>query len=290
MKTKCLLMIILLTAIVACRKTYTNQPGSGPVNPPPPPPPPPSVIFDTSSVRLKDLTARNLPSPYYHFAYNDSGYITDAVFASGLRIYGIEYEKKRILRMFNNTFANKDVIEYKYVNGELIAIEVSDQAGFLIRKCFVTFSAEHKLQKLEWQVMGGLVLIPEQTFELQYYADGNLETLTTRTLAVGPQLEGTSIDKFENYDNKKNVDGFTLLHPSQMQHLVLLPSSGMQLNNPRRQIHTGSGANTLMYTINYNYIYDAAGRPLVKTGDLLFTGGANNGQHFETQETFSYYD
>jgi hypothetical protein len=66
-----------------------------------------------------------------------------------------------------------------------------------------------------------------------------------------------------------------------------MPGLKFQINNPRRVIRTGEGVN---YEIDYTYTYDSKGRPAIKTGDLKFNSGPNNGQHFETRSTFSYYD
>jgi hypothetical protein len=45
----------------------------------------------------------------------------------------------------------------------------------------------------------------------------------------------TTVDLFEQYDNKVNVDGFSLIHDDFFDHLVLLPGVQLQKGNPGRQ-------------------------------------------------------
>ena len=66
----------MATITIACHKDPINQPE------------PPIVA---TGLKVKDIIEKNLPSPYYHFEYNDTGNITIAGFQSGLRTYDVEY-------------------------------------------------------------------------------------------------------------------------------------------------------------------------------------------------------
>lgn len=184
--------------------------------------------------------------------------------------------------------ANRDTLQYLYTNGNLTVILVKNVSQVVTRRCFITYNASNQLQEVEWQLREGDVgYIIERTQQFSYYPDGNLKQLIHHFRAVGPQQDATFISNYEDYDDKPNADGFSLLHPIQLTHLILLPEFRLQANNPRKEIATGDGDN---YEVTYKYTYDAAGRPTVKTGDLLWTSGPKKGTHFETLSTFSWYD
>ncbi|HEY8969577.1 MAG TPA: hypothetical protein VIM64_10800 [Puia sp.] len=252
------------------------------------PMPPPNRPSDIAAVRLKDINEPHLPSPFYHFEYNDSGYITNASFSSGLGIYDLVYSNKRLFQMKMNILPNKDILQYSYLNDDVVTINITDKNGINYRRAYLTYTPSHQLKQLDWVLKiadGGFV--PEQTLLLSYYSDGNLKELTTHYHAVGSQTEALFTDRFENYDDKINVDAFTLLHSDQNHHLYLLPGIKIQLNNARRNIRTGDGVN---YDVSYTYTYDTKGRPAFRSGDLLWLSGSDSGKHFQVSTTFSYYD
>jgi hypothetical protein len=265
-----LLSIVLVLGIAACRRDV-------PITPPLPTP---------STLRLKDMTERNLPSPSYHFAYNDDGTIAQASIYSGLAIYNVRYSGKNISAL--ESTINRDTLQYEYTGSNLTVIRVKNVQGVVYRRCLITCNAVNQLLELEWQVKDGDIgYAVERLQQFSYYPDGNLQAVFFHFFAVGSQTEAMYTDTYGDYDDKVNADGFSLLHPFQLEHLILLPDYRLQLNNPRRQVHTGDGTN---YEVTYSYTYDAAGRPVIKNGDVLFTNGPDNGTHFQSQETFSYYD
>jgi len=272
MKSNHLLLVTLVIILFSCHKEPTNHPD-----------PPPGKAL----VKLKDINIRYLPSPYYHFEYNDTGNITRAGYSSGLRIYDVSYGGKDIASMQNTIGPNRTRLDYEYANGDLFVVRVKDNNGVTIRHCIFSYAASHQLQQIDWDVMDGNVgFYFEQTLMFSYYPDGNVKEIITHNYPVGSQTEATYTDSFENYDNNINVDGFSLLHTTPHE-LILVPATKLQINNPRRNIRTGDGIN---YDITYTYTYDAKGRPLVKLGDVAITNGTSSGQHFESQATFSYYD
>lgn len=248
----------------------------------------PEPPIPTPVLKVKDITEKNLPSPYYHFEYDDTGNITIAGFQSGLRIYDVDYSGRNIESMENTVDPNNKVrLEYEYSNGDLLAVRVKDKNGFTFRHCIFSFSPSHQLEEMEWDVADGTVgFLLEQTLTFSYYPDGNVKEITTHNYAVGSQIEATYTDRFENYDAHLNPDGFSLLHTNGHE-LILMPGLKFQTNNPGRVIRTGQSVN---YEIDYTYTYDSKERPTIKTGDMRFNSGPNTGQHFETRSTFSYYD
>ncbi|HEY4150286.1 MAG TPA: hypothetical protein VGM41_15210 [Chitinophagaceae bacterium] len=270
MKTAYIFLLTFFITFISCHK---ENPG----HPPDPPVP--------LTGKLKDMTVRNLPSPAYHFEYNDFGGFSAASIYSGLVSYNIRYDGKKILRM--ESIVNKDTLQYQYYNGDLTVIRINDRNGVTYRRCLITAAASGKLEEVEWQLReGNIGYAIERIYQFSYAPNGNLMEMVTHMYAVGSQQDATYIDKFDNYDDKPNADGFSLLHPFQLEHLILLPEFTLQSNNPRHEVRTGDGVN---YEVNYTYSYDAAGRPVQKTGDVLWKSGPENGKHFETLSTFSYY-
>ena len=116
---------------------------------------------------------------------------------------------------------------------------------------------------------------------------GNLQLLTEhRPAIVGLQDDATFVDRFEQYDDGINVDGFGLIHNDFFDHLVLLPEVHLQKGNPRRQTRTGDGLN---FVVDYTYTYDDQSRPLSKIGALTITNGPDAGRQIQTSSVFSYY-
>ncbi|HEV8508505.1 MAG TPA: hypothetical protein VGQ53_24085 [Chitinophagaceae bacterium] len=266
-------ILIITTTIVACHKD--------PVIPPEPP-------IAAAGLKVKDISERNLPSPYYHFEYDDSGKITLLNYQSGLRIFEIKYNGENIVSMENRVGPVGDIkLEYVYVNGEFVGIKVKNRNGEVVENCIVSYNSSHQLQEIEWDISDGSTgFLIEQTLTYSYYPDGNVMEVVTHNYPIAPQTEAIYTDRFENYDDHVNADGFSLANNSTHEP-ILLPGTKIQLNNPRRIIRTGDGIN---FEINFTYTYDSKGRPTVKTGDVLSTNGSNAGQHFQSQSTFSYYD
>ena len=71
-----MIMSLLIVVMLSCKKEKDIGPGDRPTG---------------QQVFLKDIIIRNLPSPYYHFSYNEAGDITQASVAAGTRNYTVAY-------------------------------------------------------------------------------------------------------------------------------------------------------------------------------------------------------
>jgi hypothetical protein len=275
MKTKYLLLVFILPVLFSCRKGKDH-----PSNPPDSP----SFV----ELKLKDINITGLPSPYYHFEYRDDKYISSFNFSNGL-IYDMTYTGDDLTLMKNNTTGTRDSLKYNYTGNKLAQITVTTDAGFTYRQAFLTYYPSGQLQKLEWELKpGNEPFAKEQSFTFTYYPDGNVKEIVQQYFAVGQLPEATFTDKYENYDDKKNADGFILMEPGRLRIPILIPGITLQVNNAGRIVRTGGAAVT--YEVNYTYAYDGTGRPLVKTGDLVYTSGPDIGQHTQSQTTYSYYN
>jgi hypothetical protein len=240
-----------------------------------------------SAVLLKDIVIPNLPSPYYHFEYGTDGRVSLASFASGLTIYDVTYDRGRISELTNTTLGNHDHLEYVYEDADRVAaIKYVRPDGVVSTVVFFTYEGR-QLTGVERnrRVTSGFII--DKTMTFAYYPDGNVRLITEHRPAIeGVQDETTTMDLYELYDDKINVDGFGLLHTEFFDHLILLPGAPLQKGNPGRVRHTGDGDN---FTVDYAYRYDESNRPLSKSGTANFTTGPLAGRTFETLSVFSYY-
>jgi hypothetical protein len=268
------LLSILVAAVSACNGER------GTTAPKPPVPPEPAVL-------LRDIVISNLPSPYYHFEYDAAGRVAAASFASGLTDYEVVYDGGRISELRNIAIQNGTRLAYLYDDaGRVSLVKYLDANGLVFTTVFLTYDGQ-KLTRIErdQRVAGGFII--DKTMALSYYPDGNLREITEHRPPVdGQPTETTTVDRFEQYDDNINVDGFSLIHDDFFDHLILLPGVRLQKGNPARQTHTGDGLN---FAIDYSYTYDNKNRPLTKTGEALLLNGADAGRRVQLSSVFSYY-
>lgn len=283
MRRKYLLILIASVVIISCKKDKdTGNPGNPPVVPPVPNPP----VQPVQTVFLKDLTIAGLPSPFYHFEYDGRGRQGFANYASGLLMYDLSYQGKWLAELRNNVIVNKDRLEYSYdTDARVNLIRYVDSNGLLFKRVRLWYDGQ-KLIRLERYRKIGADFILEKIMLFTYYADGNLLEIAERHPALGGQNEINFTLRFEQYDNKINTDGFTLIHNEFFEHFVFLPQVQIQKNNPGKLIRSGDGVNL---EINYTYTYNDNNAPLTKRGNGIFLTGANAGQQFQTSSVFSYY-
>jgi len=273
MTTRRILLAALIVTTISCRRG--NEPK-------PVPPPNPDVI------RLKDVNISHLPNPHYHFVYDNAGAITAASYSDSLAFYDVFYNANKKIDRMQNKGGNRDVLKYQYDNGDVSIITITNEAGVTYARGFFDYNYTHQLTTVDWEVKvdaGGFQ--PERTLNLSYNPDGNVKDIVTHLHPAAAQTEVSFTTTYSDYDNKKNVDGFSLLHPDQFHHLYLLPGVKLQVNNPRREVRTG-GVNN--YTVDYTYTYDAKGRPTIRNGDFQWTSGSDAGKHTPLHSDFNYYD
>jgi len=272
MRNKYLLLMVAIVSFISCKKDNVyNKPPT--VNPP-------------AAVLLKDVQISNLPSPYYHFEYNASGKVQTVGYASGLETYSILYEGDKIKEIDNRQILRLSKLEYSYDNaGRVSVVSYVKPDGSVEKKVLLSYNGE-KLTKLERQLNLNAAFVTDKTFSFLYDAQGNLTELTTHRTALMAQSESTSIDRFEQYDNKINVDGFSLIHDEFFDLLILLPGVQFQKNNPAILTHSGDGVN---FKVQYTYTYNDKNVPLRKAGELTFLSGPNQGQVTQISTEYSYY-
>jgi hypothetical protein len=270
-----LLTVITLIILVSCEKQRPTLPPS----------PMPVTV---KKILLKDITIPNLPSPYYQFEYGADSAVVKASFASGLNSYDVVYNGNRIVEMRSNNIVNHDTLRYDYDNtGKVATIKfISGSTGVIFRHAFFTYTGQ-QLQKIEWDHKDANTgFVVDRSLSFVYLSDGNIKEIREHRPAMSGQPEADYTTQFEQYDDKVNIDDFSLLHDSFHDHLFLVKGLKLQKNNPRKEIRTGNGVN---YTANYTYTYNSDGAPLTKLGDVLFTQGPEAGQRFQTRSDYNYY-
>ena len=274
MRSLYLFIFVATLALSSCKKYSGND------YPPPPPPPPPVPVL------LKDVVLSNVPSPFYHFEYNTSGKVQKVSYASGLENYTVVYNGDKIKEINNSQILDLAHLEYAYDDQDRVSlVSYVDPDGTVERKILLTYTGD-ELTKLERQLHFPAGFVTDKIMSFQYDGQKNLTVLTTHHPAIMGQDESTYSDLFEQYDNKINVDGFSLIHDEFFDLLVLLPGVKLQKNNPGKLRRIGDGIN---FTVDYTYTYNEKNLPLVKSGQVLTTNGANAGQTSQISSTFSYY-
>jgi len=239
-----------------------------------------------STVLLKDVVESSLPSPYYHFEYDSSGKVIFVSFASDLTRYDVVYRRNKISEMKNNILVNKDRLKYVYDSaGRVSTVRYTDSTGAVYAKVDFFYDGK-KLIKLKRKQKSGTGFTTDKIMTFTYHTDGNLLELNYHYLPFKGQTEATFTDRFEQYDNKINVDDFGLIHNDFFDHLILLPKVQLQRNNPRKETRTGDGLN---YVVKYTYTYNNDNAPLIKAGELTISNGSDAGKKIQIQSTFSYY-
>lgn len=263
--------LFLTAALVACG-------GDSGVTTPPPPQP---------QVLLKEINVPNLPAPFYHFNYDAAGVITSASFAAGFRVYTMVYDGGRLSEMRNDAVGNLDRVQYLYDDaGRVSGVNYVDANDVVFTHVSLTYDGP-RLTGLQRERLFNGEFVVNKTMTFLYYPDGNLLEVAEHFPAIeGLQAESATTDLFDRYDSGINVDAFGLIHDEFFDNWILLPGVRLQNGNPARVTHLGDGDN---FTVDYTYTYDDNNRPLLKTGDLLFTTGQDAGQHFQIQSAFSYY-
>jgi hypothetical protein len=275
MRYSYLLLTLNIVLLFSCKKEHRPRP----VETPP---------ATARHILLKDITIPNLPSPYYHFEYNADSLVTKADFASGFSIYDVLYDGSGIGEMRNNIVVNHDTLRYRYDNaGKLVMIGFINASNVMYRHVFFAYNGD-QIKEIQWDIKEGNVgFLIDRTLNFSFYADGNVKTIAEHRPPVTGTDDYTSVKTFEQYDDKINVDDFSLVHDSFHDHLFLLQGFRLQKNNPKKETLSVNGTN--LYTVDYTYTYNSDSTPSHKAGDFVYLSGTSAGQRFQTNSFYSYY-
>ena len=270
-----LLTVSAVVFLLSCKKEH----GPNSVEPP---------VVPAKHILLKDISIPRLPAPYYHFEYNKDSLVTKADFASRLTIYDVLYSGNAISEMRNNILVNHDTLRYVYDNtGKLTLIKFINTTNVVYRHAFFTYDG-NLIKEIEWdhkQSDGSFFI--DRILSFSFYPDGNVKTITDHRPPIANVPNYISVKTFEQYDDKVNVDDFSLVHDGIHDHLFLLQGFRLQKNNPGKEMLSVNDTN--LYTIDYTYTYNNDNTPSDKAGDFLYLSGQYEGQRFHTNSFYTYY-
>jgi hypothetical protein len=233
---------------------------------------------------LKDINVQSLPSPYYHFDYTDEGVTTGVSFASGFFIYELSYVNGRLDKMVN--LPNNNALVYEYNNGKVISIRVRRPDKSIVYHYTFDYNSKSLLTQIRYYLAGasGADSILFKKVLFSYYNDDNLERYEKYVDVTGQNLELAVTEKYSDYDQGKNVDGFRH-YKDFFDHVLHLPDVRFQKNNPRKIVITGQQTD---YEVNDTWTYQND-LPVSKQSKIRETRGANAGREINSGTTFSYY-
>jgi hypothetical protein len=272
------LVVLLLTVSIGCKKYNDPLPQEQP--------PLPLPDDDVRTVLLKDINAQSLPGPYYHFTYDSLHYVKQISFASDFAVYEVKYENKRVVMMTNSV--NDNVFIYHYTNN--LVTEINEFSGITVNKLYsyrLSYNSSNQLSQVNWVFFSGNGAKDTVKKEvLTYLPTGNLAAIDHYySTSPGQPLEWLSRDEFSDYDNRINVDDFSVLKKDFFSAYLFLPGVRLQKNNPGRQ-HIVAGGNE--FDIRYSYQYQN-GLPVSKTATITEKIGTVIQEPKTVTTQFSYY-
>ena len=261
---------ISFTLLLSCKHHIRNLVDS-PVEP----------VLPTKHILLKDIIVPNIPSPHYHFEYNSDSLVTRAEFESEYTRYDVFYNGGKISEMRNNIFINHDTLRYSYDNASKVTlIKFIDQTNVIYRHAFFTYNGNF-IKEIKWdRKQSDGSFFTDRILTFSFYPDGNVKSITEHRPPVPGVEDYTSVRTFETYDDKINVDDFSLIHDGIHDHLFLPHGFRVQKNNPGKEKLSVNG--TDFVTIDYIYTYNGDNTPSNKAGSLLYLSRQYAGQRFST--------
>ena len=123
---------------------------------------------------------------------------------------------------------------------------------------------------------------------MDYYPDGNVRTIAEHRPSINGVPESNDTTLFEQYDDKINVDDFSLIHVPFNDHLLLFQGFRLQKNNAGKETFTqDSHLNDNVTTHSFTYNSDKT--PSLKSGSQTFTAGPLAGRTFQISTSYTYY-
>ncbi|PWU00317.1 MAG: hypothetical protein C5B52_09120 [Bacteroidetes bacterium] len=270
MKNNTITVLALFIAISSCHKKYDT--------------PEPSIT-DASNVLLKDVNIERLPSPYFTFQYDNSGFVTHVDFASKMIGWRVQYENNRVIRMVDS---NGDSLNYSYDKNQVISIRHTKAASGekTWHYEFIYYNSELLKEIKYWSFANGSTdSVLSRKVDLQYSPDNNLTEYDDFNVDANGSLSLVARVKFTGYDNGKNVDDFYLLK-NFFEDFLYLPQIKLQRNNPALQMYEGAVED---FTFEYKYSYNGDNIPVEKNANVSITRGPNTGQKFTSRSQYTYY-
>ncbi|HYF31540.1 MAG TPA: hypothetical protein VD993_10515 [Chitinophagaceae bacterium] len=241
-----------------------------------------SAVSDARAIRLKEMVSEGLPSPYFHFTYDNNNFITKLQHASGLLQYDLHYENSRLVSMVNNTMANKDTLQYYYADNRVSRIDLIEANGTRTKTAELHYDDQQRLHQIVWKKMNAdysASIIRKLVFR---YNQQNISQFQDYR-SMGNGLELLKTHYFEQYDDKVNVES-NFLVKDVFEHFLFLPQVQLQKNNPLSEKIVGQQND---WHITYNYTFHN-GLPATKTAEIRQTRGVGSGDSIMSVTSYNY--
>lgn len=242
-----------------------------------------SPVSDAKNVRLKEMVSQGLPSPYFHFTYDNNHFVTKLQHASGLLQYDLHYENGRLVRMSNNTIVNKDTLEYHYSRNRISRVDLIEGNGVRTKQAQLFYDEQDRLQEIVWKKMNidfSSSIIRKLVFE--YDQQNNISRFEDyRNTGSGLELSTTHF--FDKYDSQVNVESNFLIKDV-FEHFLFLPQVQLQKNNPLTERIVGTQNE---WQITYTYSFNN-GLPVNKTAEIKQTRGTGAGGTIVNVTSYAY--
>lgn len=242
-----------------------------------------SSVSDARTIRLKEMVSDGLPSPYFHFTYDNNNFVTKLQHASGLFQYDLQYENGRLVTMANNTIVNKDTLLYHYSSNRISRIDLIETNGQKTKQVELSYDAQGRLQELTWKKLNAdFSASVTRKLVFSYNKENNISQFEDHR-NMGNGLELLKTHYFEKYDDKVNAEANFLIKDV-FEHFLFLPQVQLQKNNPLTEKIVSKQND---WQITYNYTFNN-GLPVNKTAEIKQTRGGGSGNTVVGVTTYTY--
>jgi len=273
MKKNLIIILAGLCVVASCNKK--NDILQGPQPP----------VTDAKTILLKEINIERLPSPFFQFVYDNSGFVTQIGFASQLNSWQVQYKNNRVIRMIDGSH---DTLAYTY-NNDRVAIVRHTRSSDSAPLWQYDFSYDNTglLKQIRyWSFHApGVDSTLYRKVNITYFSDGNLQQYVDSTVDVTNQLALAAMVTFSGYDQNINVDDLGLLK-NFFEDFLFLPQVKLQKNNPAHEIYVSVETD---YLFDFTYQYNSKKLPLVKGETFLVTRGTDIGFQGTASTQFTYY-
>lgn len=259
-----ILAVILLA--VGCTKEFDPDSPSGPDQP-------------NNQKKLSKITYDD--GSYMAIVYNAAGKpgkittVTKTSNGDDTQVYQLQYNGDKLTTMVLNDGTK---FKYNYTGADITKVELVTPNNVVIAYYEYLYK-EGKLWRTDVysSYAGPISTTPGMRFEVDYYANGNIKTMSTwyQDYTSGV-LEKTDVYEIETYDNKKNTSLMFENNPY-LPSLIAIP------NNPLTEKHYDK-AGQQYASVTHTYTYDDLGNPVKRKTIIKETGLPDE----ITETTFQY--
>lgn len=225
------------------------------------------ISYDDGSYMSIQYNAEGKPIKIIDLQKNSGGDDTN--------IYTLSYNGDKLVEM---SVTDGTKYKYTYTGANVTKVEIVSPNNVVIAYYAYTYQDGRLIRTDGYgSITGTISATPNVRFDLAYYANGNIKSMTTwyQDYSTGV-LEKSDVYEIETYDNKRNTSLLFENNPY-LPLLMIVP------NNPLTEKHYDN-AGQAYATVTHTYTYDDQGNPLTRKTVTKETGM----QDEITTTTFQY--